>query len=168
MNYKIIDNCLSDEDYNNLKNKIISGDFPWHLAPIVTSETEKLKLTSSYYFTHMIWESYTIDPNAHILGKVLELLDCKAVIRIKANLYPSTENIEYHQSHCDLDYEHKGAILYLNTNNGFTVLQGENDGEDVLVESIDNRLLLFDAHKPHYSTTCTDQKCRININFNYF
>ena len=34
-------------------------------------------------------------------------------------------------------------------------------------ESVANRLLLFDATKPHHSTTCTDQKRRVNINVNY-
>jgi hypothetical protein len=29
-------------------------------------------------------------------------------------------------------------------------------------------ILLFDPSKPHNSTTCTDDKCRVNVNFNYF
>ena len=60
------------------------------------------------------------------------------------------------------EYRHKSAILYINTNNGLTVLE---DGTEC--ESVANRLLLFDASKPHHSTTCTDQKRRVNINMNY-
>jgi LmbE family N-acetylglucosaminyl deacetylase len=36
------------------------------------------------------------------------------------------------------------------------------------IKSIENRVLLFDPSTEHHSTTCTDQKVRININFNYF
>jgi len=50
----------------------------------------------------------------------------------------------------------------LNTNDGYTIIGDEK------VESIENRLLRFDATKMHHSTTCTDQQYRANINFNYF
>lgn len=93
----------------------------------------------------------------------MDQLDCKSLIRIKANLYPSTENIEYHDKHIDYDFEHRGAIFYLKTNNGYTIVE-----DDIKVESIANRILLFDPSKPHNSTTCTDDKCRVNVNFNYF
>ena len=35
------------------------------------------------------------------------------------------------------------------------------------INSIENRLLLFDGSKPHCSTTCSDDKCRVNVNFNF-
>ena len=77
-------------------------------------------------------------------------------------MYPSTPVITHHEPHVDLEYEHKGAIFYINTNNGVTVLE---DGTEI--ESIENRLLLFDSSKKHNSTSCTDAKVRVNINFNY-
>ena len=36
------------------------------------------------------------------------------------------------------------------------------------MESVKNRLLLFDSSRPHKSTSCSDKKCRMNININYF
>jgi hypothetical protein len=49
------------------------------------------------------------------------------------------------------------------TCDGFTSL---DDGTKI--ESIENRLLLFDSNKPHASSTCTNAKARFNMNFNYF
>ena len=88
----------------------------------------------------------------------------KSLIRIKANAYPKNGNkIIKHRPHIDNSFEHKGAIFYLNTNNGKTILK---DGTEI--DSIANRMLLFDSSKSHSSTNCTDAKMRFNININYF
>lgn len=39
---------------------------------------------------------------------------------------------------------------------------------DDMLKLVENRLLLFDPIVPHHSTTCSDDKCRVNINFNFF
>ena len=36
------------------------------------------------------------------------------------------------------------------------------------VESIENRFVTFPSHLHHTGTTCTDQKRRVVINFNYY
>ena len=61
-----------------------------------------------------------------------------------------------------MPFPHKGFLFYVNTNNGFTILE---DGTKV--ESIANRALFFDSSKSHKSTTCTDEDIRVNININY-
>lgn len=162
--YKIIDNFLSEKKFNCIKNHILSPKFAWHLSPSVTEEKENLPITSSYYFTHLFWSQFScnIDSDVKIFAPILDKVSCKAIMRIKANLYPSTEKIMHHIEHSDEDYSHRGAIFYLNTNNGFTVINGDK------IKSIENRILLFDPSIPHHSTTCTDDKCRVNVNFNFF
>ena len=75
-----------------------------------------------------------------------------------------TENIIRHGFHVDVptDYDSKTAILYLNTNNGYTEFE---NGQRV--ESVANRLVVFDSALKHTGTTCTDQKRRIVLNLNY-
>ena len=161
--YKVIDNFLTEEKFLKVKNSILNSEFSWNLTPWVSNLQENLKITSSYYFTHLFYSGLYVDQNCHIFVDILNQLEVKSLIRIKANLYPSTDNIEYQSEHIDYDYPHKGAIFYLNTNDGFTTLE---DGTKI--ESIQNRLLLFDPSKPHNSTTCTNDKCRVNVNFNFF
>ena len=74
------------------------------------------------------------------------------------------ENIIRHGFHVDVptDYDSKTAILYLNTNNGYTEFE---NGQRV--ESVANRLVVFDSALKHTGTTCTDQKRRIVLNLNY-
>ncbi len=166
MTHQIIDNFLNQEEFLKIKNAILNSDFPWNLTPdvVVDHNSQKnLKVTSSYYFTHLFYSGFYVDSNSFIFVPILNQLEVKSLIRIKANLYPSTDNIEYQSEHIDYDYKHKGAIFYLNTNNGLTILQ-----DDTKIESIENRILLFDPSVSHNSTTCTDDKCRVNVNFNFF
>ena len=77
--------------------------------------------------------------------------------------YPRTEKLEIHKPHFDYTYKHKGAIFYVNTNDGKTILDKNKQ-----IDSVENRLLLFEPHFLHKSTSTTNAKVRININFNYF
>lgn len=163
MTYEIINNVLSKEDFENIKNFILDPHFPWNLTPGVTNDKENLPIPASYYFTHQFWNGFHTEPQAQVFAPLLNFMECKAMMRIKANLYPSTETIVHHDNHCDYEFSHKGAIFYINTNNGLTILE-----DKIEVNSIENRLLLFDPSRPHRSTTCSDDKCRVNVNFNFF
>jgi hypothetical protein len=163
MDYEIIDNFLSHENYSTIKNYILEPHFSWNLSPVVSNLEDDLSMTSSYYFTHEFWCGFYHEPEVQIFSPILNEIECRSIIRIKGNLYPSTEKVLHHNDHIDYDFSHRGAIFYLNTNNGLTILNNE-----VEVNSIENRLLLFDPSKIHRSTTCSDDKCRINVNFNFF
>ena len=58
---------------------------------------------------------------------------------------------------------YKTAIYYVNSNDGYTKFE---TGE--IVESVGNRLVIFDGRIKHCGSTHTNQKYRIVINFNYF
>ena len=160
--HKIIDNALPQKEFDNIKNFILDPSFSWNLTPVITNVKENLPVSASYYFIHKFWSGFHTEKEVQIFGPILDIIECNAVMRIKANLYPSTETIIHHMDHIDYEYPHRGAIFYINTNNGLTLIG------DKKVESIENRLLLFNPSKPHHSTTCTDNKCRINVNFNFF
>lgn len=163
INYKIQDNYLPEKLFKELKNKIMGDMVPWFFQHQINTMHNKEDL--SCYFTHLVFFDQIplsqIFPEIHQIFK--KKLDAKAFIRIKLNCYPRTQKIETHEPHIDEDFEHKGAIFYINTNDGYTILDNK-----VKIESIENRILLFDSHKPHSSTSCTNQKARFNINFNYF
>ena len=87
----------------------------------------------------------------------------RSLIRLKANLYPQTNVLRIHGKHQDFSYKHTAAILYINSNDGYTEFE---DGR--CIESIENRLLVFDGSLMHNSTNCTNRKARINLSLNYF
>ena len=54
------------------------------------------------------------------------------------------------------------AIFYVNSNNGYTEFEN-----GAIVESEENRMVVFPAEMKHRGTSCTDKKIRVVINFNY-
>ena len=159
---KIIDNYLNQEDFLRIKNKLESWDFPWYYQKNINDNHSEKDLDC--YFTHYLFNQENgQSPFFDIVKPILNKLNVKALIRIKCNIYPRTEKIETHKPHIDYTYKHKGAIFYVNTNNGKTVLNKNKQ-----IDSIENRLLLFEPQLLHSSTSTTNAKVRININFNYF
>lgn len=159
---KVIDNYLSQEDFLQIKNTMMSNNFSWFYHKEVTYSQKNED--ESFYFTHLFYINNS--PNSSQFDLVLPLIkkiNPKALVRIKGNLYPNLNKKIENQRHVDFDFQHKGAIFYINTNNGDTVL---NDG--TRIKAIENRILFFDPSKTHNSTHCTDEKIRLNININYF
>ena len=108
--------------------------------------------------------------------------DVQSIWRIKANLLTKTPNIIENEFHVDMGRVYKDgveidssgghkkllkqsttSIFYMNTNNGYTKFE---DGTKI--ESVANRMVSFPTNTQHKGTSCTDQKTRVVINFNYF
>ena len=85
-----------------------------------------------------------------------------SLVRIKANLNPPSEKIVETAYHKDQDFKCKGAIYYVNDNDGYTII----DKEKVLSKK--NRMVLFNANQKHFGTNSTNRNNRMVINFNYF
>jgi hypothetical protein len=188
INYEIIENVLDSETFCDLKAWIESNTFHWYHYDEVTyrgdsfkkNEREALNLPadwpienltkeeSDYNFMlgHKIYVDNVILTNETTWNKVrpiLNILKMKSLIRCNVNYYPKTHTRLNHSYHTDFPFKHKGAIFYINDNDGLTILE---DGTEV--KSVANSLLLFDASRPHHSTTCTNTTRRLNININYF
>ena len=163
---KIIDNYLPKEQFENIKNTICEDNmnFPWYYNKFLNNRNYG-EIDNHFYFVHVIYVNYLKNTNYFDdLLPLINKINPKALIRIKANGYPKNgDKIITHNFHTDYDFSHKGAILYLNTCNGKTILE---DGTEI--DSVANRILFFDSSKPHSSTNCTDAKMRFNININYF
>jgi hypothetical protein len=167
VNYKIYDDFLTKEEYETFITVVTSGNFPWFysndiLGNIYTSRVDNE--LDNYLFTHTFYDSgLAKSQHFNMIVPFVEKLNMFSVLRIKANLYPRSEKIIKHGYHIDYkNIKQKTAVYYVNTNNGKTIFE---DG--LIIDSIANRLVVFDTDLYHQSTTCTDQKVRCTINFNY-
>jgi len=158
---KVIDNYLNQEDFLRIKNTLESWNFPWYYQKNINDSHSEKDLNC--YFTHYLFNQENgQSPFYNIIKPILDKLDIKALIRIKCNIYPRTQKLEIHKSHRDYMFNHKGAIYYINTNDGKTLLKN-----NIKIDSVENRLLLFNPSIEHASTSTTNAKARINININY-
>jgi hypothetical protein len=162
--YKIIDNFLPKDNFNNLKNLLLSNNFYWFYNSGVNF-SDKEEPNMLFYFMHMFYINNVPYSNSFnfINTNLLSKINIKSLLRVKANLYPNQHKKKINGNHVDYDYPHKGAIFYINTNNGRTILS-----DKIKIDSVENRILFFDPSIPHDSENCTDQKVRVNININYF
>jgi len=172
MKYKVIDNFLDEEYFNSLVTLFTDKDttgfiLPWYLCQNVTFSENSGKgdqpLSKLFYMIHLIYNENVQTSNHYPqLVPLVEKLGIKCLLRIKANLYPNTEILHEHQFHTDYDYLQSAAILSLNTCDGYTKFK---DGTKI--NSVANRMLIFDGVEEHCSTTTTNVFARINININY-
>ena len=161
--YHVIDNFLETEKFQAIQTTMTEPNFSWFFQPYIANHNET-KGYPGVFLAHMFYNNCLPNsPYFEMIYSLLNKIDIKALIRVKANLYPSLEKIYTHEMHVDHNFPHKGAIFHLNTNNGHTIL---SDGTKL--ESVENRIVFFDSSISHASTTCNDQPFRMNININYF
>ena len=166
--FQVHDDWLPTDEFNQLADFILGWNFPWfHQKNVALPNTNEDDVTYNSYFTHNLiltdqdedMVSYLHEPIWKYFQKRFMDID---IIRMKVNCFPATSQVYEHLSHIDYDYPHKGALLCLNTCNGYTKME---DG--TRIESVANRMIFFDTSKPHSSTTCSDQPKRCNIVINY-
>ena len=158
---EVIDNFLPENDFIKLQSLILGEYFPWYYNDYVL--TTPSNFTSlNYQFIHLFYKDGIKSPLYLSVEPFITKLKVKDLFRIKANLNLKTLNHEYGGYHFDPYMKGKIAVYYINNNNGWT--QFKNGDR---VNSIQNRMVIFDPRLEHSSVTCTDKKRRLVINFNY-
>jgi hypothetical protein len=162
---QIIDNFLTQEEHSIIHSEMMNANFPWYYAnSVVSDKILSCEQKYNYQFGHSFYRDYGFCSNhTSIILPIIEKLNPVSIFRIKGILLPREEKNIEHGYHIDNPHKMKVAIYYVNTNNGYTKFSN-----DVKVESIANRIVIFDSSKYHTGSTCTDEKIRVAINFNYF
>jgi hypothetical protein len=167
---KIIENLIDINVFKELQKLILSDSFPWYWYNGVVNEATKDKdFKYNFQLIHGVY--FYNKPNSDLFDKlepILEALKVKSLIRIKLNLQPRTSKIIKFPLHIDnndkfADPNIKTTVWYLNTNNGYTFFE---NGKKVL--SKENTAVEFNSNIRHSGTTCTNAKCRVVMNLNYF
>ena len=171
---QIRDNILPEEELRKLQNVMLldstqnNQTIPWSISNMYESEDEIMcEKKEAFFWTHTFHDRQRVESKYfEILYPLLDKINPKALVRIRANCNVITDRIIEHGYHTDVLSNPfcKTSIFYLNTNNGYTKFK--EDGYKV--HSVANRLCTFPCSVSHTSTTATDVTQRIVINFNYF
>lgn len=146
--------------------KVSQFAIPWHYSRgVAGKQYDDLTNFRLYHMTHTVYDDRfgILSQYYPFFSSCLGLLQVKALMRIKCNLFPNTEKVYEHAMHTDFPFSHKTGLLYINTCNGYTTLE---DGTKI--DSVANRMLKFDAGTMHASSTTSNQTVRINVNISYF
>ena len=162
---KVIDNFLSKEDFCKISDLLLGSRFPWHYNDcVLVKNIQGNKVDPNFQFTHS-FRCKQMQKDSVFLPFVFPIgdsLGIKKLYRVKANLTPRTAEHRFTGYHLDgFDCPHT-AIYYINSNNGWTDFKNGDK-----VESVANRVVIFDSKLEHQGVSCTDEKVRLVINFNY-
>ena len=159
---KIIDNFLSKEEFLTVRdNLVFNPGFPFFLHRGITKPGDS---NNDWFGAHVIYDQRvpTSDVYEEIGNIFFPYFEMRSLLRIKINFYPHTHSVIEHASHVDYDFPHTAAIYSLNTCDGYTKINN-----DVIVDSVENRMVFFDGSNQHRSTTTSSASGRFNISFNY-
>ena len=169
---EVHDNFLDYRHYDVLKTAFCSQSAyraPFFYSAAIVSH-DKLDHDYNFQFTHSLCgdELKSGEPPSPYwknLFPIFDKLDVQDIMRAKVNIRTRTPEIYKSKFHVDIRQkieEHKTAIYYLNSNDGYTLFKS---GEKV--NSVANRIVIFDGQKYHCGTSCTDQNIRSVLNINF-
>ncbi len=160
---QVIDNFLDSYRFKQLQSCIFDPNFDWYYLNGINGDDNP---RGSYQFGHgfVVNDSIIDSTNFPLISSVCNSLGCNKLNRIKVNLNPRTifhRNGGYHLDAPDSLFM-KVAILYINTNNGWTNIKGHGK-----VKCVANRLVKFHSSMSHAGYSCTDEKRKVVLNINY-
>ncbi|MEC9064745.1 MAG: 2OG-Fe(II) oxygenase [Pseudomonadota bacterium] len=158
---KVIDDFLPDYYFKSIHNTLLGFEFPWYYYKHVNySDIED----DMFQFVHVFYDEENPTQRFSLMEMCLRQLGVRNLYRIKANLNPRTFFHRKTGYHVDMERwgPHQTAVYYVNSNNGYT--EFKKGGK---VKSVSNRIVIFDSNLEHTGVTCTDEKRRVVINFNY-
>jgi hypothetical protein len=188
----VIEDAVPELVFKNLKDFCFSSDCPWYYGG--TAGIASLEPDNHYTWSHCAWSDFkSVSFASGLLHTgILSALSGHEtrpfeIYRIRLGLIPKTQEPVVHTPHCDFKIQHMTGLIYLNDSDGPTVFYNERYNPnynklpsyyytEVLKENVtvqekilpkQNRMVLFDGHQYHSSTSPVTVNRRIALNFNY-
>ena len=159
---KVIDNFLPPEIFHPIQSTMMGFNFPWFYNSEPVYKHEKDYDSKAFQFSHSIFDERGVNSSFFpLFERVFSFLSVEKLVRLKGNLNARTffpRRGGYHFDYADMTT----AILYINTCNGGTKFKGGKK-----IKSVANRVTIFDSNLIHSNVSCTDEKVRVVLNFNY-
>ena len=157
---KIYKNFLPKDVFKKLKDTMMGEYFPWYFNDYVSEFQKEDNFQFTFRFIndgdYVCWGEWK-----NIIIPVLQKINHKKINRVKANLLTRTDKNIEQGFHTDQDTGTTG-ILYLDNSNGYTKFENGKK-----IKSEENKYVEFNSALKHTGSSCTDEKRRVVINFNY-
>jgi hypothetical protein len=154
---KVIDNFIPDREFQQIQSTITGDWFAWFLNAGIDDIGD-----GKQQFTNSIYSDYEWKCDPDFIRPLIDKIQPLAINRIKVNLLTPTATIERNNFHTDVppDSGFITAVYYINSNDGKTIFMSGRE-----VESVENRIVLFNSSELHTGTTSTENRFVLNMNF---
>ncbi len=167
--------------FGTLRN---SATFPWYYSKNTAYDDLRPGENDfnlwDFSFSHNLYSdnqalSFIGQECEKLLKNICESCDLKLteIIRIRAGLITRTPTQITHAAHVDYTYPHTTALYYVSTCDAPTIVYNQEYPNSVVltemtrVSAEENKVVIFNGLQYHSSTSPTDVKQRIVINFNF-
>jgi len=163
--YVVLNNALPSNDFNAIIKQFFDGEVNWFFMPSTTTHKND---SDKPYFTHSLYNNNRINSEFYpLFVPVLDVLKIRSLVEMRVNLCMRQSEPIRSEYHVDKNWnDSKTAILYLNTCNGKTILN-VNDNL-VEVDCVANRMISFRTNIWHAGQFQTDTTRRMVVNLTYF
>ena len=163
MTVRIIDNFLPQDYFDNLS--LMVEDLPWFYHDwSVRKGDDDPQFYHLFYFNNEVRSPEFFKYVEEVYTRYVPDASNHTLYRMKINGTPRGNVLKEKEYHVDVeDKDHQVCILYMNTNNGYTVFEHNQQK----VESVANRAVIFSGDYRHTGTNCTDNGLRIVMNIDY-
>jgi len=178
-NVSVIDNVLGQTVFDKLKSQLLKLPV-WAYGETLNNKKEEPDYGGQmecmiYLNMYDGGKIHCLDENYEFISKIIQALDIKRLIRIKANLLLRTESNISTGWHTDIEQNNldildfagldtskiKTAVIFMNTCDGYVDV-----GDDKYL-SVENRCVSFPVLTKHTGATATDSDYRMVINVVY-
>jgi hypothetical protein len=156
----IYKNFLPKKTFAEVKKNMMSNYFPWYFNDWIINNKDK-NFQFTFTFMNDNNKQLCADYIFKYIEPVLKKIKYNKLNRVKANLLTKTKTIVEHGFHTDQPQGITG-IFYINNCNGYTKFKNGKK-----IKSEENKYIEFDSTLQHTGSSCTDEKRRVVINFNY-
>ena len=184
MKYKIVDNFFEGEDFDGVVDTILNDQEYYHEPSITGGESDSF---TSYGFgcnfvTFDKPGKYQDRRNTKLIQKINTQImmrfgkefGFRNVVRSRLDLTTHRGKEIKLKPHVDLKEPHFTSILYFHTCGSPTIVYNETQGnqngdltEMMRVDSVSNRLFIFEGQHIHTGMCCYDTPVRLLLNSNF-
>jgi len=162
--YKIIDNFLREDIYLGLRYTLFHGNGSWGLKSFLSHPGDAENACA--FGMNLYQEDQVLNFKYYpIVEPLIQRINVDKVHRAIVNLTPLPRKRIDSGIHTDHDFDHKVLLYYVNTNDGYTTLDPK--GENIKIDCIQNRAVIFDGSVAHVGTLQTDTMIRMNVNITF-
>lgn len=173
---KIVDDVVSAQSQEFVKNQLIATGMPWLFLDDVTYGGTATEIQPRAGFQHIPFTDGTITSTAYWFLYPLLLEACSKndivvtqLLRIRIGLYVNINLGTPNHRHIDQHEPHLVGLYYVDNCDGDTVFYANDVSDEEIMRCTPKRgrMVLFDGSIYHASTPPLKNPYRITVNFNF-